>query len=223
MSRSLRFNRDWPPEYGIVCVWQRKSAHAPNIVILLPLYASPTTYKMTPSVKVLHQQTVHQSAPPRCRWAVCVCCVRTSAAHAQVCACELACWIGFSDPGGGREEEQLGVADKQDVSHSFSWLELPGERSLIVDTEKEHCVISPLWPMTCLETSRESSYVIGGNDPDTTKLDFWRNSWLLCLFLCLFEPDPTVFLTDSCKHVIVLTQIRSWNDTQQTLGMLLSG
>lgn len=105
MSRSLRFNRDWPPEYGIVCVWQRKSAHAPNIVILLPLYASPTTYKMTPSVKVLHQQTVHQSAPPRCWWAVCVCCVRTSAAHAQVCACELACWIGFSDPGGGQEEE----------------------------------------------------------------------------------------------------------------------
>lgn len=85
MSRLLSFNRDWPPEYGIVCVWQRKSAHPPNIVILLPLYASPTTYKMTPSVKVPHQQTVHQSAPPRCRWAVCVCCVQMSAAHAQVC------------------------------------------------------------------------------------------------------------------------------------------
>lgn len=181
---------------------------------------------MTPSVKVLHQQTVHQSAPPRCRWAVCMCCVRMSAAHAQVCVCvcELACWISFSGPGGGQEKEpfsftaQLGVADRQDVSHSFSWLELPGERSLIVDTEKEHCVISPLWPMTCLETSRESSYFIGGNDPETTWLDFWRNPWLLCLFLCLFEPDPTVFLTDNCKHVIVLTQIRSWNNTRQTLG-----
>lgn len=140
-------------------------------------------------------------------------CVRMSAAHAQVCVCVCVSLLaGSVSPTLEVDRKrnlffsfaaQLGVADKQDVSHSFSWLELPGERSLIVDTEKEHCVISPLWPMTCLETSRESSYIVGGTDPETTRLDFWRNSWLLCLFLCLFEPDCLIdwqLQTCYCSH-----------------------
>lgn len=70
---------------------------------------------------------------------------------------------------------------------------------------------------------------LGAHGPDVgTKLDFWRNSRACFSVFCFFlyvplSPPSPCFWPKGCKHVIVRTQIWSWNDSQPTLDVLLSG
>lgn len=143
--------------------------HPLNIVILLPLYSSHISYKMTHQRNCLPQQTVHPSAPPCCSWAACVCvmCVNVCSLCVKcVCVCESSLdhflwlwrWTGRAE---FLSSGYLGVVDKEDCS-CWLLLELSVERgSLNLDTEKEGFTVSPQWQITCLDRSLEFSSIAG--------------------------------------------------------------
>ena len=176
------------------------------------------------------------SAPPCCSWAACVCCVCECLQPVCKCLCVWANWIIFSGSGGEQEEERRffffflrisgsGGQGGQILQFCLTavgafWkareFELgPGEKCHLFD--KSHAW-TDVW---------SSVFIAGGQDPsDLYKLFVvcpWRKSHDCWAWLCCCEPDLTVFLTGSFKHVIVLKQMRGWNSTRRTRGVLLSG
>lgn len=176
------------------------------------------------------------SAPPCCSWAACVCCVCECLQPVCKCLCVWANWIIFSGSGGEQEEERTFFFFSQDI---WEWWTEGGQSLLFFLT-----AVGAFWIVREFELGPgESVTSVANHMPGqtcgvqflllvvrtlqiSTKLFVvcpWRNGHDCWACLCCCEPDLTVFLTGSFKHVIVLKQMRGWNSTRRTRGVLLSG
>ena len=248
---ALMEQRESPPGSVITCVGVRECVFVCVCVcaVCMGIHASTQrcnpapfvflTYKLQndPSEKLLLQQTVHPSAPPCCSWAACVCCVCECLWPVCNCLCvfepigsfSLALEVDRKSRGVSflrtcRSGGQGGcILELLLITVGTFWRERefePGhwERRL-------HCVTSVTNHML---GRLRYIFVPGSPDPlvrHQTGFYFLpgRNSHDCRVCLCFCEPDPAVLLSGSSKHVIVLTQMRGWNGTRQTRGVLLSG
>lgn len=197
------------------------------------------TYKLQndPSEKLLPQRTVQPSAPPWCSWAACVCVVCVNVCSLCVSVLDLFLWLWRWT---GRGEDfffqdiwewwirrtffflcfgDYCLETFLKVREGGSWIlrkKQPSQLLFLRDTS--HAGIG-VWSSVSLLWVRTLS------DHHKTRFNFCpgRNRHDCWVCLCFCEPDPTVLLTGSSKHVIVLKQMMGWNGAQQTRVVLLSG
>lgn len=160
--------------------------------------------------------------------------------YVYVSVCVWAYWIIFSGSGGEQEVERSGfffpLPDNSwewwtwRMYHTvlsdccWSFLEREGVWTWILRKKAALCYFSG--KLNAWIDVLSGVFLFVGTLRITTKLDFvrlGRSSRDCCACLCFCEPDPTMFLTASSKHVIVLKQMQGWNSTGQTRFALLSG
>lgn len=185
------------------------SMHPLHIVILQPLYSSHISYKMTHLRNCcLSRPCTPQPLPGAHGQHVCVVCVNVCSLCVSVFLCvsllDHFLWLWRWT---GRGEEFFFSQDIWEwwTERKYHTVIADCRRSffgkcgsLNLDTEKEGCIVSPQWQITCLDRSVEFSFIGGGQDPsDRHKTRFnlcWeKQSWLLSLSVFLWAWPHRVF------------------------------